>query len=225
LARCHESEEKSEDPNVGLTVKEFAANRGALADEDIDPIFEHFSKYDFTTASPEFFGPWRTLLDDLIVGEKTVTFEGGEICAVDLIKCPTQTAWFNYVQTDERKRMWQNCHPLKLKGQALAKGREFLVRQIELHKPRIVILPGTKLNGEGYTERVFGRPDTRLKALIRGSNAYVMNVRSLDDPKRLAIELGGARELKTVLANKALFTQTRLTIESIIRAWKGLDHA
>ena len=211
------------DPNVGLTVKQFATTRGALADEDIDPIFEHFSNYDFTTASPEFFGPWRELLNGLIVGGTRVTFESGGICAVDLIKCPTRTGWLNYVKTDEGKRMWQNCHALKVKGQELTKGKEFLVQQIELHKPPIVILPGTKLNGEGYTERAFGKPNPRLKALIAGSNAYVINVRSLDKPRRLAIELGGARELKIVLQNKPLTTETRSTIEGIIRAWFGLD--
>jgi hypothetical protein len=213
------------DPNVGLAVKQFAANRGALANEDIDPIFEHFSKYDFTSASPEFFGPWRELLNDLIVGGKNVTFESGGICAVDLIKCPTRTGWLSYVKTDEGKKVWENCHGLKLKGHDFVKGSEFLFRQIELHNPPVVILPGTKLNGEGYTERAFGRPNTRLKALIGDSNAYVMNVRSLDDPKRLSIELGGARQMKTVLANKALFAQTRSTIESIIRAWNDMDDA
>jgi hypothetical protein len=56
-----------------------------LKPEHVRQIFGHFSRYDFRTASPEFWGPWRQLLDDLRFREQRVRFDSGGICGVDLL--------------------------------------------------------------------------------------------------------------------------------------------
>ena len=201
------------DPNVGLGVRNFASDRASPQGTDIPLVFEHFSNYDFAKSSQEFFGPWRMVLDGLVAGGKEVRFDSGGICAVDLIKCPTQTAWLNYVQTDEGKLVWRNCHALEQKG------NEFLVRQIELHSPPILLLPGTKLNGKGYTAKLLGKKNKQLEGMIDGDDNYVRAVRSLDNPRRLALELGGARDLRNVVKDRPLLTRSRLTIQRIIDAW------
>lgn len=155
----------------------------------------------------------------MIVRGQRVQFESGDICAVDLIKCPTKTGWVSFVKADEGKDVWRNCHGLKLKGHEFVKGNEFLVRQIELHSPRIVFLPGTTVNGRGYTVRLFGNKDPNLNQLIRSSNTYVKNVRSLKYPRRLTIELRGARALESVVNDRAILAETRSTIEGIMNRW------
>jgi hypothetical protein len=180
------------DSNVGLLAGKFAANRGAILPTDVPTIFQHFSNYNFDISSPDFWEPWKALLNDIRIGEKEVRFDSGGICAVDLIKCPTRGGWMGYVMKKEGKEVWENCHCSTKRN-----GHLFLAQQIQLHKPLIVIRPGTAFNGKGNTPTYLGTKrgpiPRKLNALIVGSDNYVKEVRCT--PERLTIELGGAGEM------------------------------
>ncbi len=91
------------DPNVGATPKQFgSARRATLSENAVQKIRIHFNQYFQTKLSDhKFFQKWKLLLNGLRINGKTVTFENGGICAVDLIKCPTTSSWMGFVMTCE----------------------------------------------------------------------------------------------------------------------------
>ena len=125
------------DPLVGLSVKSFKVNsRSQLNDEDIKKIFDfqcNYFKHGKDRWHPFFFTFYH-LLNGIKIGNEPISFEAGDVCFVDAIKCPTQKAWMGYVMTAEGKRVWDNC---------LRKKNKFLEKQLLLHKPEIVLYWGT----------------------------------------------------------------------------------
>ena len=122
---------------------------------------------------------------------------------------------------NEGKEVWRNCHEY---GDQV--GNHFLARQIRLHKPLIVIRPGTAFNGKGNVETYLGTKKGRgyrgLRQLI-GSCNYVNGIRCLDSPKRLTIETGGAGEVKKLMKDTECLDRSRATIQQIIEAWLRLN--
>jgi len=207
-----------QDTNVGLEAQRFAANRGALNQEDILKIFEHFSNYDFRTSSSEFWEPWLSLLDDIKVGEKQLRFDSGGICAVDWIKCPTKTGWRSFVMEDEGKQVWANCD--RFQEQI---GHRYLKRQIELHKPLILIRPKSVLQGKGTSE-LLGEKVKELEYLIEAPSInYVKNVRCSSMRKCLTIEVSNTGSIKELSRDTKLRDRSRSTIQQIISKWIGVD--
>lgn len=210
------------DSSVGLAVKTFAANRDDIPPTAVATIFQHFSNYNFDTSSPDFWEPWKKLLDGIRVGEKGVCFGSGGICVVDLIKCPTRSNWMGYVMTKQGKEVWENCHCSTKRN-----GHLFLARQIELHEPCVVIRPGTAFNGRGNTPRYLGTKrgpiPRKLNALIAGPDNYVKEVRCLSGPKRLTIELGRASDAEQVSRDARRRAACRSTIQDIIDTWSATD--
>lgn len=208
------------DSNVGLPVRKFAANRDAILPKDVPTIFQHFSNYNFDISSPDFWGPWKALLNDTKIGENQVRFDSGGICAVDLIKCPTVRGWTGYVMTKEGKDVWANCHCSGKRN-----GHLFVSHQIQLHEPLILIRPRTAFNGKGNTAKHLGtkkgRVYTHLRQLI-GPCDYVEGVRCLDTPRRLTIELGPAGKVKEIIKDAACLRRSRDTIRDIIETWLTL---
>src|SRR5450759_935439 len=82
------------DGNVGHLVTNYnLTGRENLTDEHFAIIFQHFSEYFKLPSVHPFFNFYMNLLDYLIVGNQSCTFQNGGICAVDLIKCPTVKDW------------------------------------------------------------------------------------------------------------------------------------
>jgi len=68
------------DSNVGPSVQAFAINaktRKEIPTSKVPKIFQHFSDYDFDKSSPDFWEPWKALLDDIRVDDKSVRFDSG----------------------------------------------------------------------------------------------------------------------------------------------------
>jgi hypothetical protein len=158
------------DPAVSTSPRDFRASaRADLSGEAIASIKTHFDEY-FQPGSPinEFFNGWIRLLDGIRLNGQILTFSGGSICAVDLIKCPTRSGWMGYVMTPEGKRVWDNC--LRYDD-----GNRFLLRQIDLHRPRVLVFAGTQ-NCVGSDWR--GTADREMNVVVRSSDS-VLNERNI----------------------------------------------
>jgi len=126
-----------EDPLVGLNVHKFGVrSRTHLTESDINSIFEIQCDYfrDSNSKWHPFFSTFVKLLDGIRLGQQSLNCRSGDVCFVDAIKCPTEIAWGSFVRSDEGKQVWNNC---------LRFQNKFLSRQLELHKPRIVLYYGT----------------------------------------------------------------------------------
>ena len=125
-----------DDPLVGLNVHKFGvSSRSHLKELDIKSIFEIQCDYFRDNAKwHPFFSPFIKLLEGIRLGQQSLSFRSGDVCFVDAIKCPTEIAWGSFVRSDEGKEVWDNCLRVKNK---------FLPRQLEIHKPRMVLYYGT----------------------------------------------------------------------------------
>ena len=125
------------DSLVGLSVDQFnVARRSQIKDEDIKSIFhlqQNYVKKQKTKWHP-FFLPFAELLEGIKVSSQPISFESGDVCFVDAIKCPTQKAWMGFVMTNDGKRVWDNCLRIRNK---------YLEKQLEIHQPKIVLFCGT----------------------------------------------------------------------------------
>jgi len=125
------------DSLVGLSVDQFGVTRRSqLKDEDVKSIFNSQCEYFKQNKNKwhPFFLPYVELLEGIKVGNQPISFGSGDVCFVDAIKCPTQKAWMGFVMSDEGKKVWDNC---------LRKRNMYLVKQLELHQPKIVLFCGT----------------------------------------------------------------------------------
>lgn len=124
------------DPLVGLDVLKFGVNnRAELKDSDIRCIFKTQCNYFRKGKWHRFFSPLVKLLNGIHLGQQTLSFRSGDICFVDAIKCPTKSSWVSFVMNAQGKIVWNNC--LKIRN-------KYLPRQLEIHKPKIVIYYGTR---------------------------------------------------------------------------------
>ena len=125
------------DSLVGLSVDQFdVARRNQLGDEDIGRIFDLQRNYfrQQRTQWHRFFLPFVELLEGITVRGRPVSFDSGDVCFVDAIKCPTQKAWMGFVMTTDGKKVWDNCLRIRNK---------YLEKQLEIHQPGIVLFCGT----------------------------------------------------------------------------------
>ena len=137
-------------------------------------------------------------------------FSEGQICVVDLVKCPTRDSWMGYVMTPEGKRVWDNC----LRS---SQGNRFLLRQIDLHQPKILLFAGTQ-SAVGRAWR--GTADRRLNALVRQSNSLIIKgVWTLGAHQRISIGLAPQRKLASL--DSRLFDTERQNMQSVINAWSS----
>jgi len=198
------------DPNVGATPRQFGATRRATLSEDaVHMIKNHFDQY-FETASNchEFFQKWRSLLNGLRINDKTVTFENGGICAVDLIKCPTASAWMGFVMTSEGQKVWDNC--LREPD-----GNKFLLRQIEYHKPLMIIFAGTQSSVKKAWK---GAKNRELSFLVSNTGSKVVKeVYTIEQPKRLSLGLYSQRQIE--LLREDDIQREKRTIQLTIDRW------
>jgi len=92
------------DPLVGLNVLKFGVNnRAELKESDIKSIFETQCNYFRKGKWHCFFSPLVKLLDGIRLGQQTLSFQSGDICFVDAIKCPTKSSWVSFVMNTQGK--------------------------------------------------------------------------------------------------------------------------
>lgn len=134
--------------------------------------FDTFSAYFQGPTPHRFFEPWIQLLEGLEVGGKPQSWKIGEsddggICAVDLVKCPTQIDWGSFVRQPanaaDKKLVYPNCF------EEAGPGR-FLKRQISLHQPKVLVFADTA----SYLRRA-------LEKIAPMNSDYAHNARWGDD--------------------------------------------
>lgn len=170
------------DPLVGLNVHQFSVNsRSDLREFDIKSIFETQCNYFVNRRGHLFFNVFFKLLEGIKYRQQILSFRTGDMCFIDAIKCPTEIAWQGFVRSKEGKQVWDNCLRIKNK---------FLQRQLELHKPKIVVYYGTgSLIKVRYKGKLFGIP-------MRFSNNLTLQTRHLFNNgaiERISIEFSKAR--------------------------------
>jgi hypothetical protein len=208
-----------DDPNVGLKVgflsdhfeqpiqagdmRDFDC-RADLPDEAVEEAVRRFSEYDFKHDGHKFFSPWMDALDGLSIDGDELTFGTGGICVVDAIKCPTRLPigrWWG----DDAKAVAANC------GKT---GNGFLIRQIALHQPAIVIFAGTQ---KLVPAAVRGRANRGLLKIAQ--HPYITAVRcDKSVPPRLCIELRSARGIKRTDP-----TALRGALQRVITDWNSSE--
>lgn len=111
-------------------------SRTYLKESDTKSIFDIQCDYfrDNNRKWHPFFSTFVKLLDGISFEEQSLSFQSGNMCFVDAIKCPTEIAWGSFVRSYEGKPVWDNCLRAKNK---------FLARQLEMDKPKIVLYYGT----------------------------------------------------------------------------------
>ena len=172
-----------DDPLVGLSVHKFGVrSRTRLKESDINSIFEIQCDYfrDNNRKWHPFFSTFVKLLDGIRPGQQSLNFRSGDVCFVDVIKCPTEIAWGSFVRSVDGKKVWNNCLRVKNK---------FLPRQLELHKPRIVLYYGT-----GSLIKV-SQKGKKVGESTRFSNGLKLQTRHLyckDCLERISIEFSKA---------------------------------
>lgn len=198
------------DAAVGTSPRSFgASSRAMLSNGAIATVKTHFDHYFQPGARiSEFFRPWIDLLDGIRLDGQTLSFSGGRICAVDLIKCPTRGSWMGYVMTPEGKRVWKNCLQHH-------QGNRFLLRQIDIHQPRILLFAGTqRCVGRDWR----GSADRSLNSLARESNSLLIKgVWTLGTRQRISIGLASQRALDRL--DSPLVSMERQHLQKVLDAW------
>jgi len=198
------------DVAVGASPRSFGSSgRAALSAASIASVKTHFDRYFEPGARiSEFFKPWIDLLDGIRLDGRTLSFSEGRICAVDLIKCPTRDSWMGYVMTPEGKRVWDNC----LRHD---RGNRFLLRQIDLHRPRVLLFAGTqRCVGRDWR----GSANRSLNALVRQSDSRLIeSVWTLDARQRVSIGLASQRVLDRL--DLQFVNAERQHLQKVLDAW------
>lgn len=198
------------DAAVGTPPSRFgASNRAVLSSAAVASVKAHFDHYfQQGVGISEFFRPWIDFLDGVLLDGQALRFSEGQICAVDLIKCPTRGGWMGYVMTSEGKCVWDNC----LRHDP---GNRFLLRQIDLHQPRILLFAGT----QGCVGRNWrGTANRRLNAIVRQSNSQLIkSVWTLNGRQRLSVGLASQRVLDRV--DSQLVNMERQHLQKVLDAW------
>jgi len=155
------------DPLVGLNVDKFGVEgRTYLKKPDVESIFAIQCEYfrgDIKTWHP-FFLTFVKLLEGIRLGGENLSFQSGDVCFVDAIKCPTEIAWGSFVRSADGKEVWNNCLRIRNK---------FLLRQLEMHRPKKVLYYGT-----GALIRV-GQKGKRIEESAVFSNGLKLQTRRL----------------------------------------------
>lgn len=196
------------DSNVGAIPRHFGATRRLTLSKDaVQKVKTHFDQYfNAESNSHEFFSKWKFLLNGLRINGKAVTFNNGGICAVDLIKCPTVKSWMGFVMKSEGKKVWDNC----LKN---PKGNIFFLKQIDYHKPAIIIFAGTQSCVKMSWK---GRKNKELSCFANNSKV-IKDIYSIEKPKRLSLGLHSQRNIE-YLTEESLREEKRI-IQATIDTW------
>jgi hypothetical protein len=197
------------DSNAGHLVGNYnVMGRENLTDKHVDEIYHHFSSYFQRMGVHPFFTPYMALLDGLVVGGHTCTFQNGNICAVDVIKCPTITDWQKFVRTNQGKIVSQNCL-----GRVRTPGpNHFILHQITRHNPPILI----------FAQSTDGLIGVEYKGNGNGSLQGISNMKTFirtQPSKRLSISFGSNKELKPYLNQNGNTRNLRNAIQSAISAF------
>lgn len=198
------------DPNVGHLAKDYnQLSRKSISREDTEQVFKHFCKYFENNHNiHSFFDPYMKLLDNINFKGQNLTFAKGEICVVDAIKCPTVKDWQGYVRSEEGKAVWYNC----LGNKSKPGPNRFLIRQIELHEPLILIFPGTgglvPVDSKGTRKNRFD-----YEIPIEISN-LITEVRTHENANRISFIFSGAKRLLN--ASDHLKEEIRIFMQDVI---------
>lgn len=201
---------------VGTVPAQFGApSRATLEIDAVDSIKKRFDSYfNGATRIHSAFAPWIALLDGLELDGEISTFASGRICAVDLIKCPTARNWAGYVMRSEGKTVWNRC----LRD---ADANRFLIRQIELHRPRVLVFAGTAGCVGGQWR---GRKDSSLTHLAEALSAeFISTIWTHPEQERLSIGLISQNKIKEFDPD-ALKNQ-RAALQAILARWTSLHKA
>lgn len=196
---------KVSDANVGFHPQEFRG-RTALTDAQVDEVFDHFSKYFQTGCYDSFFNRWIEALDGIVLDGTPRTWSGGGICCVDLIKCPTAKPWGTVVRGPDKKLIYEcfeECKP-----------QRYLRRQVDLHKPRVLIFAAGLGEPRYFSDN---NKDNAARSLMStwSANGPIPKIWSVTTPARLSIGLGSDRKLRNVPA-----ADLRNAIQHTIAAWE-----
>lgn len=199
------------DPAVSISPHEFGANsRATLSQDAIAVIKKRLDSYfEQSGQAHSFFAQWMALLDGIRVNGQQVAFRHGGICAVDLIKCPTVGDWMGYVMTPEGKAVWGRC----LRDES---GNRYLLKQIELHQPRVLLLAGT----QGCVNRPWrGSKNSQLSCLAdQIGSTIIEDVWTLDHPRRISVGLKSQRFIQTLSSNSLKREQGHL--QTLFDSWE-----
>jgi hypothetical protein len=128
-----------------------------LTDEQIEEAFEYFSGYFTRAGHDSFFDLWIKLLDGIELVHQPQTFAGGGICCVDLIKCPTADSWGGVVRGPDKGLIY---------GCFLNDGSQrYLKRQIEIHRPQVLIFSAGLCGPRYYSNNCSANRDVGLRKL------------------------------------------------------------
>ena len=203
-----------QDVAVGTTPAMFgAASRAALGTEAIRAIKTRLDHYfDDAATTHEFFDRWVDLLSGIALNGEVLTFANGTICAVDLIKCPTVANWMGYVMKPEGKQVWDRC----LRG---ASGNRFLIRQIELHRPPVLVFAGT---ANCVKSPWRGKTDRHLKKLAKDlGSILIADVWTNNVQRRISIGLGSQREIKKLELVPDALGKERRYLQTVLDVWSS----
>jgi hypothetical protein len=205
------------DSSVGFRPTGFVS-RAALTDKQVQETFDHFSEYFRRPITHTFFGPWVQLLEGIELDGKRQSWNvkedgSGGICAVDLVKCPTQKDWGPFVRKkpnqQDKKLIYWNCFEDVGPGQ-------FLKRQISLHQAKVLIFADT---APYLTENRRINKDNQLFRLWPLEIAdHRTGIWTFKSPPRLSIGLGAVAKIRS--ASPSLLKQVRDAIQLVIRAWE-----
>jgi hypothetical protein len=205
------------DSNVGFRPTAFLS-RAALTDKQVQETFDHFSEYFQRPVTHTFFGPWMQMLEGIEVNGEPQSWNVGEdefggICAVDLVKCPTQQDWGSFVRKPtnalDKKLICQNCFEDTGPGQ-------FLKRQIGLHQPKVLIFADT---APYLTEnRLINKDDQLFRLWPSEIAVHRTGVWTFGSPPRLSIGLGAVSKIRR--ASPTLLKELRDAIQLLICAWE-----
>jgi hypothetical protein len=181
------------DSNVGHLVSNYnVTGRENLTEEHVGKIYHHFSSYFERVGVHPFFRPYMHLLDGLIVGGHTCTFQNGGICAVDVIKCPTILPWQSFIINNpvEGRLIWHNCLE-RVRTVRTPRTNDFILKQIKRHNPPILIFAQSTIGLVGVQYKGNGNGS------LQSFDAMKIFTRN-QHPKRLSIGLCMNQNLKNL---------------------------
>ena|ERR1022692_1594584 len=196
------------DSNVSYLPPGFVS-RAALRPDQVQQVFGHFSAYFNRQGYDSFFDRWIQILGGIELGGLSQTWQGGGICCVDLIKCPTRADWRGVVRGPDKNLIY-GC--FRNSG-----SRKYLKRQIDLHDPRVLIFSASLGGPAYYAENNRSNLNSNLRRLWPADmKTNCTGIWTAGSPSRLSM---GLTAEKTVRPDKI-----KNAIQTVIRAWEATSH-
>lgn len=198
------------DSNVGHLANTYnVMGRENFTDKHVQKIFRHFSTYFERNGIHPFFNPYMTLLNGLNVDGRSCTFENGGICAVDVIKCPTELDFSSFLiqNPTEGHRICHNCL-----GRVRNTGpNHFILEQIKNHNPCVLIFAQSTIGLVGVEYKGDGRGNGNLQG-FRDMKIFKRN----QNPRRISIDLGSNRQFQNIVQNANIINRFRDALQTAI---------